>query len=65
MFYVGVTDSMRTGQGGGNPEEGEMIEIVEISVKESMNLLTDETKEKSVGLLFSLIWFQKYKLTDK
>jgi len=66
MFYAPVTDSMKVGQGGGNDHEGEFIEVVEMTVDQCLqNMLYDDTVEKSVGLVFSLAWFQQFKATVK
>ena len=61
MYYVQVTDSMKTGPGGGCPEEGEMIDIVEISVKEAMAFAFDDSKPKPVGVIAALMWYQQNK----
>ena len=62
MFYAAVTDSMKVGQGGGNAHEGEFIEIVEMKVEQCLqNLLHNNTVERSLGLMFALLWFQQYK----
>ena len=63
MFYVEVSESMRKGPGGGNPEEGECIELLEVPVKESMNyiLAADEAANKSIGLCFAVMWFHQTK----
>ena len=62
MFYAPVTDSMRVGQGGGNAHEGEFIEVTEMKVDECLeNLLHSSTVERSMGLVFALLWFQQFK----
>lgn len=62
MFYAPVTDSMRVGQGGGNAHEGEFIEVVEMKVDECLhNILHNDTVERSIGVVFSLLWFQQFK----
>ncbi|KFQ02137.1 Uridine diphosphate glucose pyrophosphatase, partial [Leptosomus discolor] len=58
LFYAEVTDQMRTGEGGGQPEEGELIEVVEIPLEESMKFAYDETLPKTMGVIFSFMWFQ-------
>ena len=63
LFYIQVTDDMKVGQGGGNPEEGELIEVVEIPVSESFAFLMDETVETPVGLLFGITWYMACKQT--
>ena len=62
MFYAPVTDSMRVGQVGGNADEGEFIEVVEMKVDECLhNMLHNDTVERSIGVVFSLLWFQQFK----
>jgi len=62
MYYAAVTDEMRVGSGGGNADEGELIQVVEVPVDHCLkNLLQCDTMERSVGLLFSLLWFQQFK----
>ncbi|CAG5129512.1 unnamed protein product [Candidula unifasciata] len=57
IFYAEVTDEMKVGPGGGNPHEGEMIEVVEMSIEEGRKLILDETVNRVHGLLFALLWF--------
>jgi len=62
MFYAPVTDSMKVGQGGGNAHEGEFIEVTEMKVDECLQSLPhDSTIERSLGLVFALLWFQQFK----
>jgi len=62
MFYAAVTDSMRISQGGGNTHEGEFIEVIEMKVEQCLqNMLHNNTVEKSLGLVFALLWFQHFK----
>ena len=48
---------MRVGPGGGLASEGEMIEVVEYTVDEARNLMTDETINKVHAFLYALYWF--------
>ncbi|XP_076443074.1 uridine diphosphate glucose pyrophosphatase NUDT14-like isoform X1 [Babylonia areolata] len=57
LFYAEVTDAMQVGKGGGLAEEGEMIEVVHMSVEEGQKLIFDETVNRPSGLLFGLMWF--------
>ena len=53
---------MKVGQGGGNAHEGEFIEVVEMKVDECLqDLLHNNAIERSIGLLFALLWFKLYK----
>ena len=51
---------MKVGTGGGNLEEGEMVEIVEIPVKDTLDFAMNSV-EKPVGLAFALFWFHLFK----
>ncbi|XP_069063431.1 uridine diphosphate glucose pyrophosphatase NUDT14 [Pleurodeles waltl] len=58
MFYAEVTDSMKTEKGGGTVEEGELIEVVEIPLAESISFSYNENFPKTMGVLFGFMWFQ-------
>ncbi|XP_069494301.1 uridine diphosphate glucose pyrophosphatase NUDT14 isoform X2 [Ambystoma mexicanum] len=57
MFYAEVTDAMKTEKGGGTVEEGELIEVVEIPLEESVKFSYNEDFPKTMGVLFGFIWF--------
>ncbi|CAL1534619.1 unnamed protein product [Lymnaea stagnalis] len=57
LFYAEVTDEMRVGKGGGLPEEGELIEVIELSVEETRRLILDETVNREPVMLLALQWF--------
>lgn len=58
IYYCEVTDNMLvSGGGGGNPSEGEMIDVVHVPVSELNQLLFDARKKKSVGSCFGIMWF--------
>ncbi|XP_055042150.1 uridine diphosphate glucose pyrophosphatase NUDT14 isoform X1 [Misgurnus anguillicaudatus] len=68
MFYAEVSDENRVGEGGGEPEEGELIEVVKVPLHEAMTFAFDESIPKTMGVIFSFIWFhnnmsQKYKIS--
>lgn len=48
---------MKVGVGGGNPNEGEMIEVIEMSLEEGRKLMFDETVNRVHLLIFALYWF--------
>nr|CAD7428882.1 unnamed protein product [Timema monikensis] len=66
MFYVEVTDQMKIGsgklfilsqQGGGNPKEGELIEVVEMSISEATSYMAQDKVQSPGGFMFALMWF--------
>ncbi|XP_074662307.1 uridine diphosphate glucose pyrophosphatase NUDT14-like [Tubulanus polymorphus] len=61
LYYAEVTDDMKVSLGGGLDEEGEMIEVLHIPLKDSRKLLTDDTIPKSIGLLYGIMWFYENK----
>ena len=62
MYYCEVTDAGRTGPGGGCPEEGELIDVVEVAVKDAMTFAFDDTKPKPVGVIAAIMWYHQNKL---
>nr|CAD7200846.1 unnamed protein product [Timema douglasi] len=65
MFYVEVTDQMKIGsgklfilfqQGGGNPKEGELIEVVEMSISEATSYMAQDEVKSPGGFMFALMW---------
>nr|XP_028601737.1 uridine diphosphate glucose pyrophosphatase isoform X2 [Podarcis muralis] len=58
LFYAEVTDEMKAGEGGGQPQEGELIEVVEIPLQDCMTFAFDEALPKTMGFIFSFMWFQ-------
>ena len=65
MFSVEVRDTDRVGEGGGLLEEGEMIRVVEMTVKEVEELLAKETVNSPVGLLYGVSWYLRNKLNSR
>lgn len=61
LFYCEVTDDMLAGGGGGNRQEGELIEVVYIPVEEGIKTALDDSVPKSSSLCFGFFWFEKYK----
>lgn len=58
MFYAEVSEENRVGEGGGRPQEGELIEVVKVPLHEAMSFAYDERLPKTMGVIFSFIWFQ-------
>ncbi|KAF7666670.1 hypothetical protein LDENG_00098440 [Lucifuga dentata] len=68
MFYAEVSDDNRVSEGGGEPREGELIEVVKVPLHEAMMFAYDEKIPKTMGVIFSFIWFHnnmspKYKIS--
>ncbi|XP_076872980.1 uridine diphosphate glucose pyrophosphatase NUDT14 [Brachyhypopomus gauderio] len=68
MFYAEVSDEDRVSDGGGKPQEGELIEVVKVPLHEAMTFAYDESIPKTMGVIFSFIWFHsnmspKYKIS--
>ncbi|XP_022185140.1 uridine diphosphate glucose pyrophosphatase NUDT14 [Nilaparvata lugens] len=57
MYYTEVTDSMKTGKGGGLESEGECIEVVELTLEEAKKCLETDNLRSGPSFLFGLTWF--------
>lgn len=57
IFYAEVTDEMKVSSGGGNSEEGELIDVVEMSIAEVETFLSQKSVPSPGGFLFGLQWF--------
>jgi hypothetical protein len=58
MFYTEVTDAMKTARGGGgNADEGERIEVVELSIQEARDYVSSPVVNSPAEFLFGLQWF--------
>jgi len=56
LFFAKVKEKDRVSKGGGVPGE-EMIEVVEIPLKEAKEFMFNESIPKTPGLLFAFNWF--------
>ncbi|KAL5240257.1 hypothetical protein ACI65C_007667 [Semiaphis heraclei] len=62
FFYTEVTDQMKVSEGGGLANEGEDIEVVEYTIPQIRDIITQsEVLNGSSSFLFGLMWF----LTNK
>lgn len=57
LFYVEVTDEMHIHPGGGAESEGELIEVVEMSVEKAKEYITGEEVQSPSSFLFGISWF--------
>lgn len=63
FFFAEVTDEMCVSKGGGNMQEGEMIELFYLPLEKSREFMFDLTKHKPAGFMFALMWyFDKFKV---
>ncbi|KAL4641834.1 uridine diphosphate glucose pyrophosphatase-like isoform X1 [Arapaima gigas] len=68
MFYAEVSDENCVGEGGGKEQEGELIEVIKVPLHEAMNFAYNESLPKTMGVMFSFMWFHnnmasKYKIS--
>lgn len=62
FFYTEVTDQMKISEGGGLQHEGEDIEVVEYTIPQIRDMITQsEVLNVSASFLFGVMWF----LTNK
>ncbi|XP_046375562.1 uridine diphosphate glucose pyrophosphatase NUDT14-like isoform X2 [Haliotis rufescens] len=64
MYFVEVTDAMKVGEGGGVAQEGEMIEVVDIPVKEGRDFLKNEKYNIPLPVLFGINWYYENKASQ-
>ncbi|XP_059504907.1 uridine diphosphate glucose pyrophosphatase NUDT14 isoform X1 [Stegostoma tigrinum] len=57
MFYVEVSDDLHIGPGGGQADEGELIEVIHLPVKDWQTFVFDECIPKTAGVSFAFMWF--------
>jgi len=55
LYYVEVDESMKVSDGGG--VDGELIEVIALSVSEANELIYNETIAKTPGLMFAFMWW--------
>ncbi|XP_017879821.1 uridine diphosphate glucose pyrophosphatase-like [Ceratina calcarata] len=57
LYYAEVTDEMHTHPGGGAASEGELIEVVELSIPEVKEYINSEEVQSPPSLLYGITWF--------
>ncbi|XP_012285246.1 uridine diphosphate glucose pyrophosphatase-like isoform X2 [Orussus abietinus] len=62
LFYVEVTDDMHVHPGGGDETEGELIEVVEMSVPEVKTYISSEEIHSPPCFLYGVTWFLANKI---
>lgn len=63
MFYCEVTDNMRVSDGGGVDDE--IIEVVEMTVTETLEYIARDELTSPANLLFGIYWFLENKYKSK
>ncbi|XP_046561976.1 uridine diphosphate glucose pyrophosphatase NUDT14-like isoform X1 [Haliotis rubra] len=61
MFFVEVTDAMKVGEGGAVAQEGELIDVIEVPVKEGRDFIKNEKYNIPLPVLFGINWFYENK----
>jgi len=62
LFSVEVTNENKIGSGGGLVEEGEMIDVVEMSIDQVKEFLSRDTVNSPIVVLFALQWYLSHRL---
>ncbi|CAB0031989.1 unnamed protein product [Trichogramma brassicae] len=57
IFYVEVNNDMHTQAGGGLEEEGELIEVINMSISEVKEYIKSEDFNSPLNFLFGIEWF--------
>ncbi|KZC06530.1 PREDICTED: uridine diphosphate glucose pyrophosphatase-like [Dufourea novaeangliae] len=57
LFYVEVTDEMHIHPGGGAASEGELIEVVDMSIPEVKEYIDSEELQSPPSFLYGFTWF--------
>lgn len=55
LYYAEVDESMKVSEGGG--VDGELIEVIEMSLVDAKELIYDEAIAKTPGLMFAFMWW--------
>jgi len=58
LFYVEVDDSIHTAEGGGLPQEGELLRVKEMSIEEVEAYVQQDHVNSPPGFLYAILWFQ-------
>ncbi|XP_036266714.1 uridine diphosphate glucose pyrophosphatase NUDT14 [Pipistrellus kuhlii] len=57
LFYAEVTDAQKGGPGGGQAEEGELIEVVHLPLGEAQVFSYNPNIPKTLSVIFGISWF--------
>lgn len=64
MYYVEVTDDMKIHPGGGDESEGELIEVVEMTIPEAKAYISSEEVLSPPAFLYGVTWFLANKINS-
>lgn len=56
---------MKVSEGGGNVNEGEYIEVIELDLSKSYSLIYDETIARPASFILALMWFFHHKVPPR
>ena len=65
LFYTEVNDQMRVSNGGGLEEEGELIEVIEMSPTNVETYIRQDFVRSPMFTIYGLTWFLNNKRSDK
>eukprot|EP00795_Rhopilema_esculentum_P003442 gene3442-1818_t len=57
LFYAEVNDEMRVGEGGGNPDENEVIDVEYLPLEQAKDFVFDDSKAKPASLVAAFMWY--------
>ena len=65
LFYTEVNDQMRVSNGGGLEDEGELIEVIEMSPTKVESYIRQDCVRSPMFTMYGLTWFLNNKRNDK
>jgi len=65
LFYAEVTDGMKVHDGGGLEDEGELIDVVEMTIPQMQEYITQDQVPSPGGFLYGMYWFLAHKAPKK
>eukprot|EP00897_Mesotaenium_endlicherianum_P004799 jgi/Mesen1/4347/ME000022S03638 len=60
VFYVEVDESKKVSTGGGNPLEGEAIDVVALPTKQLLSFVLDSSIQRPAGAMFAALWLKQH-----
>ncbi len=62
LYYVEVDEGMKISEGGG--VDGELIEVINLSIEDAEDMIYNETIAKTPGLMFAFMWWSSRKKNE-